>query len=126
MLSVLCVHAAGRGTTYTQNYIGAYLVPLQGAPDAIVFSGGIGEKSASLRASILRQLAWLGVRVDDEANEAAGSSEDDAVLISTSTSTGTGTGTGTEEGSRIKALRVLTDEEGVCAGMARDVFGDRP
>lgn len=93
-----------------QNYIGSYLVPLQGKPDAIVFSGGIGEKSASLRASILSQLGWLGISVDQAANEKAGSSEEDVVQITSSE-------------SKIMACRVLTDEEGHCAQLAKQHFG---
>ena len=36
-------------TTSVRHYLGAYLVELGGA-DAIVFTGGIGENSASVRA----------------------------------------------------------------------------
>lgn len=92
------------------NYIGSYLVPLGGKPDAIVFSGGIGEKSADLRASILSQLSWLGLALDKASNEKAGEDESDVVQITT-------------DESRIRGLRVLTDEEGVCARMAVDTFG---
>jgi len=38
--------------------------------DSVVFSGGIGEHAASIRARILERLAWLGIDVDREANEA--------------------------------------------------------
>jgi acetate kinase len=40
--------------------------------DAIVFTGGIGEHSASLRERVCRDAAWLGVDLDPRANEAGG------------------------------------------------------
>ena len=40
--------------------------------DAIVFAGGIGENSATLRAAVLSQLTWLGVQPDSAANQANG------------------------------------------------------
>jgi acetate kinase len=42
-----------------------------GGLDGIVFSGGIGENSASLRQAVCRDAAWLGVRLDEAANAAA-------------------------------------------------------
>lgn len=42
-----------------------------GGLDALVFSGGIGENSASLRAAVCAQAAWLGVQLDAEANAAS-------------------------------------------------------
>jgi len=44
-----------------------------GGLDAIVFSGGIGENSARVRAAICRDAAWLGVELDATLNAAAGS-----------------------------------------------------
>ncbi len=41
-----------------------------GGIDALVFSGGIGEHAAPLRAAIGALLEWLGVRVDATANAA--------------------------------------------------------
>lgn len=41
-----------------------------GGCDAVVFSGGIGENSAPIRAMALQQLAWLGFEIDPEANDA--------------------------------------------------------
>jgi acetate kinase len=43
-----------------------------GGLDAIVFTGGIGENSAVIRERIGRDAAWLGVALDDAANQAAG------------------------------------------------------
>ena len=43
-----------------------------GGLDAIVFTGGIGENAADIRARICRDAAWLGVTLDDAANAAAG------------------------------------------------------
>lgn len=39
-----------------------------GGLDALVFSGGIGENSARLRAAVCRDAAWLGVELDPQAN----------------------------------------------------------
>lgn len=50
-------------------YVGAYLTVLGGA-DALIFSGGIGEHSASVRARICERLQWCGLRVDAERNAA--------------------------------------------------------
>ena len=47
--------------------IGGYVAALNGV-DAIVFTGGIGEKSAKARADILQQFSYVGIEVDPEAN----------------------------------------------------------
>ena len=44
-----------------------------GGLDAFVFTAGIGENSAAIRARIAEKLAWLGAELDPAAN-AAGSS----------------------------------------------------
>jgi acetate kinase len=41
-----------------------------GGLDAFVFTAGIGENSASIRARVAEKMAWLGVAVDQEANAA--------------------------------------------------------
>jgi acetate kinase len=50
-----------------RHYLGAYLVQLGGA-DAIVFTGGIGENSPSMRAAICANLEWFGIAVDPDVN----------------------------------------------------------
>ena len=50
-----------------RKYIGAYLAAMSGA-DAIVFTGGIGENSAEVRAQICEGLSWLGIEIDQERN----------------------------------------------------------
>lgn len=50
--------------------IGAYAAVLGGL-DGIVFGGGVGQHAAPIRARILADLAWLGVRLDPSANDAA-------------------------------------------------------
>jgi acetate kinase len=42
-----------------------------GGLDAFVFTAGIGENSAAIRARIAEKLAWLGVAIDSDANNAA-------------------------------------------------------
>jgi acetate kinase len=51
--------------------IGALAAELEGL-DAIVFTAGIGENSATMRRRILARLSWLGLRLDDVANRAGG------------------------------------------------------
>ena len=52
-------------------YIGSYAAVLGGL-DALVFTGGIGEHSHQVRAALCRQLASLGVLLDEDANRAGG------------------------------------------------------
>lgn len=59
-----------------RKYVGAYLAVL-GRLDALVFTGGIGEHAAPVRARICEGLAWAGIVVDPEANAAA---EGDAAI----------------------------------------------
>jgi acetate kinase len=48
------------------------LAAAQGGLDALVFTGGIGENSAEIRARVCRSAAWLGVVLDERANQAGG------------------------------------------------------
>ena len=43
-----------------------------GGLDAIVFTAGIGERAAPVRAQVCRAAAWLGVELDEAANAAHG------------------------------------------------------
>jgi acetate kinase len=66
-----------------QKYTGAYASVLGGL-DAFVFSAGIGENSAPVRAALCERLGWLGVRLDAAANAAGGpriSTPDSAVSV---------------------------------------------
>lgn len=74
-----------------RKYVGAYLAVL-GRCDAIVFTGGIGEHSAPVRAAALGGLVGLGIELDPARNDAH------EQLVSTPAST-------------IAVLVVPTDEE---------------
>lgn len=52
-------------------HVGAFAAVLGGL-DALVFTGGIGQHSAKVRAALCRRLASLGVMLDDDANHAGG------------------------------------------------------
>jgi acetate kinase len=53
-----------------RHFLGAYLVELGGA-DAIVFTAGVGENDAAVRAAVCEGLSGLGIEVDPMANQAA-------------------------------------------------------
>ena len=74
-----------------------------GGVDAIVFTAGIGENSAEIRARVLRDAGWLGVELDAAANAAG------AQRISA-------------HGSRVAAYVVPTNEELMIARRTRDVL----
>ena len=77
-----------------KKYIGAFLAGMGGA-DAIVFTGGIGENSADIRARICAGLEWTGLRLDEKRNQQTVGSEGQ---IST-------------DDSRLHAFVIPTDEE---------------
>ena len=49
-------------------YIASYTAALDGRLDALIFTGGIGENSAPIRAMTLDRLSLLGFKVDNDAN----------------------------------------------------------
>ncbi len=76
-----------------RNYLGSYMAALDGV-DAIVFTAGIGENSASMREDICKNLEHLGVKIDPERNNVRGVE----ALIST-------------DDSKVKVYVIPTDEE---------------
>lgn len=51
--------------------LGSLAAALRGL-DALVFTGGIGEHAAEIRARVCREAAWLGICLDDAANAKGG------------------------------------------------------
>jgi len=49
------------------------LAGAMGGIDALVFTAGIGENAPSIRASVVDGLAWLGLKLDRQANESGAS-----------------------------------------------------
>jgi acetate kinase len=56
----LFVHRIGRE-------LGSLAAALGGL-DALIFTGGIGEHAAPIRARVCRDAAWLGITLDEDAN----------------------------------------------------------
>ena len=92
-----------------KKYIGAYTAAMNGL-DAIVFSGGIGEKSAILRESVLGKMDFLGIQLDKDLN---GNLESEGIISG--------------ESSKVKVAVVNVDEEVVIArqtyGIVKDTGG---
>lgn len=49
----------------------AMMATTLGGLDCLVFTGGIGENAGEIRSAIAERLAWMGVRIDAAANDAA-------------------------------------------------------
>jgi acetate kinase len=77
-----------------------------GGLDGFVFTGGIGEHAAEVRAMVGERLHWLGVELDAAAN--IGINKGSAGRISTS-------------GSRVDVYVIPTDEEATIARHTQDV-----
>jgi acetate kinase len=45
------------------------LIAALGGLDGLVFTGGIGEHAAEIRAEVCRQAGWIGISLDEEAND---------------------------------------------------------
>ena len=76
-------------------YVGNYFVKLEGDVDAIVFAGGIGEKSALLRQRVIEKCKCLGFTIDEAKNKDPG--EESVVEIGQS--------------SKVRTLICQTDEQ---------------
>jgi acetate kinase len=47
----------------------AALLPVLGSLDALIFTGGVGEHQAGIRAAVAAKLAFLGVEIDPDLNQ---------------------------------------------------------
>ena len=52
-------------------FIAAYAVSMQGI-DVITFTAGIGENQSRIRAGIIKNLSYMGIKIDDEKNSTRG------------------------------------------------------
>lgn len=52
-------------------YIGSYVAAMNGV-DAIAFTGGIGENATPVREAVVKSLGYLGITLDEEANQTRG------------------------------------------------------
>jgi len=82
-------------------YIGAYAAAMNGV-DAIAFTAGVGENDKAGRKRICESLTYLGVEIDDEANDIRGEKR----IIST-------------PNSKVKVMLLPTNEE---LAIARDTL----
>ncbi len=89
-----------------KHYVGAYLAILGGA-DVLVFTAGIGQNSAPVRAAVADGLGELGIAVDASRNDAEAT---DARVIS-------------PEGSRVVVAVVPTNEELAIARQTAELVG---
>ncbi len=79
------------------------LVAALGGLDALVFTGGIGENAAVIRARVCRDALWLGIELDETANDSGGP------RIS-------------RPGSRVAAMVIPTNEELMIAQHTRHLL----
>ena len=88
--------AADTLDTYSYNvakYIGSYITAMNGV-NAIVFTAGVGENTASVREAVCEYFGYLGVEIDSEKNKIRG----EEVIIS-------------KDSSPVKVMIVPTNEE---------------
>ncbi|KAF2201793.1 hypothetical protein GQ43DRAFT_393472 [Delitschia confertaspora ATCC 74209] len=88
-------------------YVASYFVKLGGEVDALVFSGGIGERGFRLRKSVVEGVRCLGFEIDEKRNE----SIEEGVVVDVG-----------KEGARFRTLVCRTDEQ---LQMARGVLEER-
>nr|WP_288563919.1 acetate kinase [uncultured Romboutsia sp.] len=76
-----------------KKYIGSYAAEMNGV-DAVVFTAGVGENGIDMRADIMANMDFLGMKLDEEVNKVRGKER----VIST-------------EDSKVKILLIPTNEE---------------
>ncbi len=90
-----------------KKYIGSYIAALGGL-DALVFTGGIGENSVEVRKAVCSNMEYLGIELDlDKNNNPTGEAD-----LST-------------ENSKVRVLRIPTNEELVIAMDTEKIVGEQ-
>lgn len=74
-------------------YVGSYAAAMNGV-DVIAFTAGIGENSGTVRADVMKYLGYLGIQIEEDANQKRG----EEVTISTAD-------------SKVKVMVIPTNEE---------------
>ena len=77
-----------------KKYVGAYAAAMGGV-DVIVFTAGVGENQASMRAAVCRDMEFMGIKIDEAFNATIRGKE---AIIST-------------PDSKVKVVVIPTDEE---------------
>ena len=90
-----------------KKYIGAYAAAMGGV-DAVVFTAGVGENDKDVRANVCRGLEFLGLKLDEAANNVRGK---EAVLSTPD--------------SKVKVLLVPTNEELMIAMDTAEIVGKK-
>lgn len=91
------------------NYVGSYFLKLEGEVDALVFAGGIGEKSVELRERVAERVRTVGFEVlDPQRNQEASKSVDEVFKISVD---GTGRSVPGAGGRKKEIVVCHTDEQ---------------
>ena len=88
-----------------KKYIGAYAAAMGGV-DAVVFTAGVGENDIGVRAEVCQGLEFLGLKLDEQANNVRGK---EAVLSTAD--------------SKVKVLLVPTNEELMIAMDTAEIVG---
>ncbi len=57
------------------NYIAKYAMEMNGV-DYIIFTGGIGENQMYIRNRVCKKLAFMGIKIDEEANKKSGTEQE--------------------------------------------------
>ncbi|MBQ7531825.1 MAG: acetate kinase [Paludibacteraceae bacterium] len=89
-----------------KKYVGAFAAAMGGV-DIIVFTAGVGENQASMRAAVCRDMEFMGVKVDESLNATIRGKE---AVIST-------------PDSKVKVVVIPTDEELMIASDTADLIG---
>ncbi|HZO22838.1 MAG TPA: hypothetical protein VFB37_10080 [Steroidobacteraceae bacterium] len=91
--------------------LGAFFAVLGGC-DGIVFGGGVGEHVPAVRSRVLSGMAWAGVRIAEEANQAARGQ--DASIDAPESSVRVHVLAVDEEGVLVRAVRTILDGHAAC------------
>lgn len=99
-----CANAVKAYAYGIKKYIGAYIAAMGGV-DAIVFGGGIGKNSSSVRSQALHDLSCLGIHLDEKKNRDSNAGDDVSV-----------------SGSPVRIFVVDTNEEIIVARKAMQLL----
>ena len=100
-----CALALDKFAYEVRKYIGSYAAALGGL-DCLVFTAGVGENSASMRARICEGLEFLGVKIDPEKNNTRGKEADISA-----------------DDAKVRTLVIPTNEELMIALDTKEIIG---